>query len=1376
MMGEQDGSLPALVTVRKPLSLIPVGLKEAALDSPPWRATTVHFADQLDSVERWLEGYVRAAGKLAQEVSVLEGLVGSFLTSSTPPSNLSEAVIDHDYTLLALQRYGEGAREHFTHTISGLKKTQSSVIDPIKSFLANDLRSFKETRKQLDATQKQYDNLLARYYSQAKTKEPSALREDAFQLHEARKAYLKCSMDFCIQAPQLHATLDALLIKVFSEQWLEMKGLRETSTNVFKTHGQEIERIRGWSKEMSIGDRNLKRELIMTRVQIEDRAEAASRPSRELDDYAASTVPFLGNRPPTSQLQNAGDIPASKQGWLFLRTISGKPARTYWIRRWFFVKNGIFGWMILGAKSGGVEESEKIGVLLCNVRPAFQEERRFCFEIKTKDATLMLQAETQADLTDWMSAFEMAKQKALDDPSSTEMVAGGPGVSLDSAFAVIPAIAPELAAKEGVSGNLPIPEGDNGSSSAIRHSIDVSGRDHASRLIQKLDLHRKSTAGAQLSSGSYANAPTPQNFGIASLINASHNALPMGLNRVDSIPQTGSGKQMDSSSLAPTTLVQPPAPTNLSKTALMIGAERGLDLGVVDSSGGVPSSIMGNQWGTVNYGHLSRLERGEVRTPQRSVSQATTIGRGSEPIIPGSETERMTDTPSEVGDMTSSGQSVMTGSINHRKTMSDTEAPVQRRTFGATADFPSFYPTSLKAHDAQMRILFPNVPSEERVVLVFRASWNPDERQDLPGRVFVTLNELYFYSHHYGFTLVSGVSLSRIIDVSIRRQEKHDFLYLEIEGRDEREARTSITVKTFLEPIKILQRRLKFLTSNCSAEEPQSLEEALRILINLDSKSQFNNPDSDSESESSPTRSNATRRRAGTTQSSLGLRVDRSLYGGDSAPFTDANDVLKFRLPTQPVLYAPKDMTEVAAEAVFDVSAKAMFHIMFGDKSAISQLLYRERRATNVTQYPWTSIGESRWSRNFEYEIDTEESSSQPDKVVLIDSQTVEIASDHLCYVVTDLKTPWHLPYARDFSLVSKIVITHVAKSKCQLRVFISVDWRKQPALSKNIIEKHAMDDLRLDAQDILNLVTDQVQKLGPNCYTKKAVEIFGHLGHQNEAATITVNDTAVVGRPARLAVTKRTMTALILETLGSFLSSAVSTIVMSIIGTVTGLKMIFTANALLTSFLIVSVVLNLQWSTETAVTWWHERNAMNLASRLGIGPNVALSRTIHLSEFNEIISPSTELTGEYTSKCSDAFRTILVDSDIASPLDVRSGPRSTAYRLRKTRQRLGIHRHDLMVALRMVNTLERETVQAEFEDWLLEESMKCEKIGTMLQPQDSSAGNGTQADDDGRELFARKLGADNAGNVKEWYREYCGSCFEERKALNERDARELRI
>jgi len=802
----------------------------------------------------------------------------------------------------------------------------------------------QEARKSLDQTQKNFDTVISKHAGQSKSKEASSLREDAFQLHEARKAYLKASMDFCVLAPQTRATLDRLLVKVFTDRWREMKDYKETSSSSFAKWSSEMDRIRGWSREMENGERLFKRELQIARKQIEDNAEYAARPSRELDDYATSTVPFLGSQAPsTANLQSpAKPAPekSEKQGWLFQRTTTGKPARTVWVRKWFYVKNGIFGWLVQGNRSGAVEESEKIGVLLCGVRPAFQEERRFCFEVKTKDTTLLLQSETQSELMEWMAIFDVAKRKALEDPASTDLPTVSGTNAVDAAFAINPPVAPEFAAKaDNVSGE----DLGEGGSLALRGSVDISRRstminqegestrDHAARIIQKLDLHRKSTASPQLSQSPVPSPVAPT--GIASLISASHTVLP-----VPGAPQpspsldptkTSNGSSVPASTLAPSTLANPPAPTNLSKTAVAVSGDRGIGIGQTD--GGMPSGLMANLWGSTNWGYVNRLERGEMKIERRSVSQPQSPATRPLPEGGGGAT----DTPQEIAPLP--GPQSPTP-ISHRKTISmGTDLSRFQRPFVVTEGYPNYYPLALKAQDAQFHMLFPNVPREEKVVLVFRATWNPNEQQEFPGRVYVTTNEIHFYSHHIGLVLITGIALDAITEVTAAPGRDCDFLYLHFKEGVRLDGATRITIKTFLEPLRLLQRRLDFLVQNCHSDSPLAIEDVLKTLIKLEADDKDSPSDSWEDAGSNTPVDRAYKRREQDIRANL--RIDGELYR-DSAAIAASKNAMKFKLPPHPVVYAPQGMTKVAVERDFKISAKALFHVMFGDKSALFQTLY----------------------------------------------------------------------------------------------------------------------------------------------------------------------------------------------------------------------------------------------------------------------------------------------------------------------------------------------------------------------------------------------------------------------------------------------------
>lgn len=768
-------------------------------------------------------------------------------------------------------------------------------------------------------------------------------------------------MDFSVEAPQLRNTLDRLLVRVSFEQWREFKTFHNNNGVAFGKWAQEMDRIKGWVHEMEGSERSSRRELLTARKQIEESAELAARPSRELEDYSTSTVPYLGSRP-LSNLNVTKEFRPDKQGWVSLRTLSGKPTRTFWVRRWAFLKHGIFGCLVQGHRTGGVEESERIGVLLCSVRPAFQEERRFCFEVKTKNNSIMLQAETQKELMEWIAAFEAAKQKALENPASTDLSVAGRVTVQDPAFAISQPPAPEFAADPAESfspnggdehgswdrsGIVPIPERERNSSDFTSPkrlaSLDEnSARDHTSKIIQKFDLHRKPVP---------PSPSAPGGGGIASLISASHSAL----SHSNSTPVPTSGNEADRNrgtsnrngyltSLAPLTLANPPAPTSMSRAAVMVSNERGIGMANSSNTGGMPRGMMANLWGSSNWGFLNRLERENKSPEDEATGEDSTAGpRSPSPMSDSSKQTMTADT--ETGGSTA--PKPQPPGPHHRQTISlDGDASkVQRDVLGLTRDYPSFYPHALRPQDAQFRLLFPNVKREEPLVMVFRATWNPNDQQEFPGRAYVTTTNIYFYSHHFGLVLTTSVSFDTIKEVTAAPGRDCDFLFLHTHSRPENPTPARITIKTFLEPLRLLQRRLNFLIEDTATEEPQTLEAIFKTLNRMETDTPRRVPSLESWEDGSGMDDKMDTNGAGFRKDLRApIYIDKDL---DMAQRKTAHgkDAQKFRLPTQPVEYTPQGDFGLAAEKTLDINPKALFHVLFGDKSAVWQLLLYERNA-----------------------------------------------------------------------------------------------------------------------------------------------------------------------------------------------------------------------------------------------------------------------------------------------------------------------------------------------------------------------------------------------------------------------------------------------
>jgi hypothetical protein len=94
------------------------------------------------------------------------------------------------------------------------------------------------------------------------------------------------------------------------------------------------------------------------------------------------------------------------------------------------------------------------------------------------------------------------------------------------------------------------------------------------------------------------------------------------------------------------------------------------------------------------------------------------------------------------------------------------------------------------------------------------------------------------------------------------------------------------------------------------------------------------------------------------------------------------------------------------------------------------------------------------------------------------------------------------------------------------------------------------------------------------------------------------------------------------------------------------------------------------------------------------------------------------------------------------------------------------------MVAMRVVNNVEREMLKAEWENWLLDENTRCKQVQMILRENrgNISPNRRIKGVDSQQVLEAKERERSlKIDNLRKWQEDYCGSCHLDQERLLDR-------
>ncbi|KAI4890171.1 hypothetical protein NFI96_033021 [Prochilodus magdalenae] len=320
-----------------------------------------------------------------------------------------------------LEKCGESLQEIVNYHMILFDQAQRSVKQQLHSFVKEDVRKFKETKKQFDKVREDMEIAQVKN-AQAPRNKPHEVEEASSALIASRKCFRHLALDYVLQINVLQAKkkfeiLDSMLSFMQAQYTLFQQGytlLDELDPYMKKLAAELDQLVIDSAMEKRVMEHQhaiIQQRVSSTFMNPVERIVLLGALPMLLDKHFLKmkilgrlwrfgyTLDFAYD---DSKVEFNVDAPNGvvMEGYLFKRASN---AFKTWNRRWFSIQNSqlVYQKRLKDALTVVVED-----LRLCSVKPCEDIERRFCFEVVSPTKSCMLQAESEKLRQAWIQAVQ----------------------------------------------------------------------------------------------------------------------------------------------------------------------------------------------------------------------------------------------------------------------------------------------------------------------------------------------------------------------------------------------------------------------------------------------------------------------------------------------------------------------------------------------------------------------------------------------------------------------------------------------------------------------------------------------------------------------------------------------------------------------------------------------------------------------------------------------------------------------------------------------------------------------------------------------------------------------------------------------------------
>ncbi|XP_006522811.1 arf-GAP with coiled-coil, ANK repeat and PH domain-containing protein 2 isoform X5 [Mus musculus] len=364
-----------------------VDFEECLKDSPRFRAALEEVEGDVAELELKLDKLVKLCIAMIDTGKAFCVANKQFMNGIRDLAQYSsnDAVVE-----TSLTKFSDSLQEMINfHTIL-FDQTQRSIKAQLQNFVKEDLRKFKDAKKQFEKVSEEKENALVKN-AQVQRNKQHEVEEAANILTATRKCFRHIALDYVLQINVLQSKRRSEILKSMLSFMYAHLAFFHQGYDLFSELGPYMKDLGAQLDRLVVDAAKEKREMEQKHSTIQQKAA--------LQDFSSDDSKLEYN------VDAANGI--VMEGYLFKRASNAfktwnrkKPDH---IRRWFSIQNNQLVYQKKFKDSPTVVVED---LRLCTVKHCEDIERRFCFEVVSPTKSCMLQADSEKLRQAWIKAVQ----------------------------------------------------------------------------------------------------------------------------------------------------------------------------------------------------------------------------------------------------------------------------------------------------------------------------------------------------------------------------------------------------------------------------------------------------------------------------------------------------------------------------------------------------------------------------------------------------------------------------------------------------------------------------------------------------------------------------------------------------------------------------------------------------------------------------------------------------------------------------------------------------------------------------------------------------------------------------------------------------------